>query len=59
MKNFIRSFYEAMCLARLKKAQYEIARQLWLGEYRHESFDYILNAVQTGNVDILSGGGRK
>lgn len=53
MINFIRSFYEAICIARMKKAEYEIARHLWSNEYRHESFDYILNMVQTGRVSEL------
>lgn len=55
MKNFIRSLYEAVCIARLKKAQFEIAQHLWKNEYKHESFDYILTMVQSGRVSELGG----
>ena len=59
MKNFIGSFVQTICIAQRKKAEYDIAHHLWSNEYRHESFDYILNMVQCGRGHELGYGGTR
>ena len=50
MKNFTRSLYDAIYYSNKTKAEIEIARQLWLTEYKHESYDYILTMVRAGKA---------
>lgn len=50
MKNFMRSLYEAIYRSNKAKAEIETAKQLWLTEYKHESYDYILTMVRAGRA---------
>lgn len=59
MKNFIGSLLKNVGSARVKKAEHEIAHQLWTNEYRYESFDYILSMVRSGQVNSLGYGATK
>lgn len=50
MQNFIRSLFDAIVKSRTQTAEHKVAYQLWTTEYKHESFDYILDAVKTGRI---------
>jgi len=50
---FLRNIYQSFIDARQKQANFEIAKQLHWGEFRHETFEYVLHAVQNGKVHEL------
>lgn len=52
--SFFEILLEAIVLARQEQANFEVAKMLYYsGEYRNESFDYILRLVREGNLDEL------
>lgn len=54
MKSFIRGFFDTIFESRKANAEIEIAKQLWLTEFKHESFDYILTMVRAGKIYELN-----
>lgn len=44
---------EALLASRYDKTQREIAYHLWITEYKHESYDYILMMVRNGKAHEL------
>lgn len=52
---FFESIFKGVAYARQLQANYEIAKIMYnSGEYRNESFDYILKMVNEGRVNELS-----
>jgi hypothetical protein len=49
-KAFANSFLEALIQERIKQADYEIARHLYITEYKNQSFDYIYSMVKNGKI---------
>lgn len=47
------AFGKAFIDARQKQTNYNIAMQLWKTEFRKESFDTVLAAVNRGDLDAL------
>lgn len=55
-----KAFFKSICIlgkvfieARQKQTNYNIAMQLWKTEFRKESFDTVLAAVNRGDLDAL------
>ena len=52
--SFFGSIGKALIIARQEKANFEIAKMIHAsGDYRNESFDYVLHMVKTGKVNDL------
>lgn len=56
MKRFLMKLLNAVTTARTEKADHVVAYQLWSVEFRHESFDYVLNMVRAGKINDLATG---
>lgn len=46
-------FLKRLVEAQQRKANQEVARQLWYTEFRHEEYSYVLNMVNNGRVHEL------
>jgi len=57
-KNYLSKICKAVCRSRQKSANIEVAKWLHQTEFRNESREYVLNAVQEGKVHELLARGR-